>query len=105
MDCPELTPTSGFVDPLLTDFYQLTMAYGYWKARKHETPAVFDLFFRTNPFRGAFAVFAGVQEVVRFLSAYHFTDEQLGKASRLRDRDGFTQAGVVLLGGGSVALK
>jgi nicotinate phosphoribosyltransferase len=77
MDCPDLTPTSDFVDPMLTDFYQLTMAYGYWKARKHEVPAVFDLFFRNNPFKGAFAVFAGVHEVVRLLSAYHFTDEQL----------------------------
>jgi nicotinate phosphoribosyltransferase len=77
MDCPELKPTSPFVDPMLTDFYEITMAYGYWKARKHESLAAFDLFFRSNPFQGAFAVFAGVNEVVRLLSAYRFTDEQV----------------------------
>lgn len=75
-------PTSNLVNPLLTDFYQLTMAYGYWKAGKHEIPAVFDLFFRNSPFDGAFAVFAGASEVVRFLNAYRFDDEQIDYVKR-----------------------
>lgn len=70
-------PTSNLVNPLLTDFYQLTMAYGYWRTGKHNAPAVFDLFFRKTPFEGAFAIFAGLSEVLRFLSSYRFDDAQI----------------------------
>jgi len=37
---------------LLTDLYQLTMAYGYWKTGRADREAVFHLFFRKNPFQG-----------------------------------------------------
>ena len=37
---------------MLTDMYQITMCYGYWRANRHESPAVFDLFFRKSPFKG-----------------------------------------------------
>jgi hypothetical protein len=58
------------VTPLLTDFYQLTMAYAYWRNNTHDQPAVFDLFFRKNPFHGEFTIFAGLEEVVSiYLSA------------------------------------
>ena len=72
-----MKPTDDLVNPLLTDFYQLTMAYAYWKSGRHQTPAVFDLFFRKNPFGGEFVVFAGLEEVLRYLSDFRFTDEQI----------------------------
>jgi len=59
-------PINGFVTPLLTDHYQLTMAFAYWRNNVHEKPAVFDLFFRKNPFGGEFTIFAGLEEVVCF---------------------------------------
>ena len=40
---------------LFTDFYELTMAQGYWKNRM-DHPAVFDMFFRKQPFSGGFSV-------------------------------------------------
>ena len=40
---------------LFTDFYELTMAQGYWK-NKMDCPAVFDMFFRRNPFSGGFVL-------------------------------------------------
>ena len=43
-------PTNGV---FLTDLYELTMASAYWKAGKADEEAVFHLFFRSNPFRGA----------------------------------------------------
>lgn len=63
---------------MLTDLYQLTMAYAYWKNNIHKKRAVFDLFFRKNPFNGAYTIFAGLGEVLRFFSSYEFTDEQIG---------------------------
>ena len=47
---------------LLTDFYELTMAYGYWKTGTMDREAVFHLFFRSNPFRGGFAVACGLED-------------------------------------------
>lgn len=47
-----MKPLSQFATPLLTDLYQITMAYGYWKAGRHNDEAVFDLYFRRNPFCG-----------------------------------------------------
>lgn len=83
-----LSPTDALVSPLLTDYYQLTMAYGYWKQGKHEAPAVFDLHFRKCPFGGEFAVFAGLEEVLRFLSSYRFDDDQIAYVqSRMPGRD------------------
>lgn len=68
---------SNFVVPLLTDMYQVTMAYAYWKADRHELPAVFDLFFRKNPFGGEFCIFTGLEEVLGFVESYKFQEEHI----------------------------
>lgn len=39
------------------------MCYAYWKAGRHNEKAIFDTFFRTNPFKGEFTIFAGLEEV------------------------------------------
>ena len=72
-----MKPANSFVNPLLTDLYQLTMTYAYWKNKIHKKKAVFDLFFRKNPFKGADTIFAGLSEVLRFLSSYGFKEEQI----------------------------
>lgn len=72
-----MRPSNHFVGPMLTDLYQLTMAYGYWKKGKDKDQAVFDLFFRKNPFGGEFTIFAGLEEVVRSLNAFRFTDSDI----------------------------
>ena len=41
-----MQPTDNLTNALLTDMYQITMAYAYFKTQRHETTAVFDLFFR-----------------------------------------------------------
>lgn len=72
-----MNTTNPLMTPILTDKYQLTMAYAYFKAGRHNEAAVFDLFFRKNPFGGEFTVFAGIEEVLRFVQGFKFTDEHL----------------------------
>ena len=62
---------------LLTDLYELTMLAGYLREEMHEQPAAFDLFFRETPYQGGYAVFAGLQPALEYLSALVFTDEDL----------------------------
>jgi nicotinate phosphoribosyltransferase len=61
-------PTNSLVGPLLTDMYQLSMGYAYW--RKQDDNAVFDLFFRKPPFHGEYTVFAGLDECLKFVSSF-----------------------------------
>ena len=49
---------------LLTDLYELTMAYGYWKLGRADDQAVFNLFFRKHPFQGGYTVVAGLAYVL-----------------------------------------
>lgn len=63
--------------PLLTDLYELTMLAGYLDEGMDETPAVFDLFFRHNPFNGGYAVFAGLETALCYLEELRFTEEEL----------------------------
>ncbi|TKY70586.1 Nicotinate phosphoribosyltransferase 2 [Spatholobus suberectus] len=65
------------VTPMLTDLYQFTMAYAYWKAGKHQESAVFDVYFRKNPFGGEYTVFAGLEECVRFIANYKLSEEDI----------------------------
>ncbi|RVW55376.1 Nicotinate phosphoribosyltransferase 2 [Vitis vinifera] len=70
-------PTNPMVTPLLTDLYQFTMCYAYWKAGKHNERAVFDLFFRKNPFGGEYTIFAGLEECIKFIANFKFTEEEI----------------------------
>jgi nicotinate phosphoribosyltransferase len=62
---------------LTTDLYELTMLAGYLEEGMHETRAVFDLFFRKNPFVGGYAVFAGLETALAYLEGLRFTDDEL----------------------------
>lgn len=68
---------NGVVQPLLTDLYQITMAYAYWKSGKTDDHAVFDLFFRSNPFHGEFTIFAGLDECMKFLDTFHYSESDI----------------------------
>ena len=64
--------SNNVIQPLLTDLYQITMAYAYWK-NQHNEHAVFDLFFRKNPFGGEFTIFAGLHECLKYLRDFKIT--------------------------------
>lgn len=62
---------------LLTDFYELTMAGGYFECDHRDKTAYFDMFYRTNPDKGGYAIMAGVEQMVQYLTNLRFTDEDI----------------------------
>lgn len=62
---------------MLTDFYELTMANGYFKNGFKDTIAYFDMFFRKVPDDGGFVIMAGVEQLVEYLSDLKFTKEDI----------------------------
>ena len=61
---------------LLTDLYQLTMGYGFYKHNKHEEEVVFDLFFRKNALI-TYSIAAGLEQAMEYLLNWHFDDEDI----------------------------
>lgn len=72
-----MEPSNPLVQALLTDFYQITMAYAYWKCNKHNDKACFDLFFRKNPFKGEFTIFCGLEECIRHILNVGFSQSDV----------------------------
>jgi nicotinate phosphoribosyltransferase len=73
---------------LLTDFYQVTMAYAYWKTGAADREAVFHLTFRENPFQGGFSVACGLACAADWLRALRFADDDLAYLGSLKADDG-----------------
>ncbi|MBI5512411.1 MAG: nicotinate phosphoribosyltransferase [Deltaproteobacteria bacterium] len=73
---------------LLTDLYQLTMAYGYWKSGVHEREACFHLHFRKHPFQGGYTVACGLAYALDYLQGLRFTAEDLAWLGTLPGNDG-----------------
>jgi nicotinate phosphoribosyltransferase len=72
---------------LLTDMYQLTMAYGYWKSGIHEREAVFHWFFRKNPFYGGYTVACGLEAVIGYLQGFQFSEEDISYLASMKGAD------------------
>jgi len=72
---------------LLTDLYELTMAYGYWKLNRTDIDASFALSFRTNPFAGGFTIAAGLADAIDYLQNLHFTDDDLSYLASQKGND------------------
>ena len=62
---------------MLTDFYELTMANGYFQNGFADRIAYFDLFFRKVPDEGGFAIMAGLEQLIDYLKDLHFTEEDI----------------------------
>jgi nicotinate phosphoribosyltransferase len=62
---------------LYTDFYELTMAQGFFYHNRENDSATFDYFFRTNPFDGGFTVFAGLQDFLDLLLDFTFSNSDI----------------------------
>src|SRR3978361_2295520 len=73
---------------LLTDLYQITMAYGYWKLGTADKEAVFYLSFRKNPFAGGYSVACGLEYVIDFLGDPRFEKDDVDYLGTLTGNDG-----------------
>jgi len=73
---------------LLTDLYQLTMAYAYWKSGREGDEAIFHLYFRKSPFGGGFTVACGLGPVIETVQRMHFRSDDLAYLATLTGNDG-----------------
>ena len=74
---------------MLTDFYEFTMAHGYFEKGIADRRAYFDMFFRRVPDGGGYAIMAGVEQLINYFQNLHFTEEDI---SYLRGRGCFSEA-------------
>lgn len=75
---------------LHTDKYQLNMMYAYWKNNTHNRKVTFEAYFRKNPFKNGYTVFAGLERIVRYINQLSFTEsdiEYLAKQEENYDTD------------------
>jgi nicotinate phosphoribosyltransferase len=73
---------------LLTDLYQLTMAYGYWQSGAHVKDAAFHLHFRKAPFHSGFTIACGLADAVAFIENFRFDESDVEYLSTLTGNDG-----------------
>lgn len=77
MSASKLHPTNHLVNPMLTDLYQLTMCYAYWQSNRQNDDAVYELFFRKNPFKGEYTIYCGLDEVLKHVASFKFTESDI----------------------------
>ncbi len=62
---------------MLCDYYELTMANGYFKTDIKDKTVYFDVFYRNNPDNGGYAIVAGLEQIVEYVLDLKFTDEDI----------------------------
>ena len=73
---------------MLCDFYELTMANGYFRSGHKDCITYFDVFFREVPDKGGFAICAGLQRLIEYIQDLHFSEEDI---EYLRGRNLFSE--------------
>ena len=74
---------------MMTDLYQLTMMYGYYKCGMRDKRAAFDMFYRSKDESTHCAVMAGVEQLIDYISNLHFDDADIDylRSQKLFDED------------------
>ncbi|MDR3215721.1 MAG: nicotinate phosphoribosyltransferase [Bacilli bacterium] len=74
---------------LHTDLYEINMAYAFFKDGIHTKKAVFEVYYRNNPFQNGYAVFAGLERVVEYLSKFIFNEDDINYLRSLHYSEDF----------------
>jgi nicotinate phosphoribosyltransferase len=72
---------------LLTDLYQLTMAYSHWRNKTYRNEAVFHLYFRKNPFQNPYTIACGLAKAIDYLQNLRFETEDIQYLAALYGAD------------------
>ena len=78
---------------LLADFYEFTMANGFFAKNMTQKNAYFDVFFRKVPDSGGYVIFAGLEQIIEYINNLKFTNEDiefLRKTNKFSNLDLFT---------------
>ncbi len=62
---------------MVMDLYELTMGNGYFTGDDTSTKVVFDVFYRNNPDKGGFSIFAGLGQIIEYIENLHFDDNDI----------------------------
>ncbi|GHC62252.1 nicotinate phosphoribosyltransferase [Ulvibacter litoralis] len=73
-----------------TDLYQLTMAQVYFSTKRRES-AIFDYYFRNNPFKSGYSIFAGLEDVLDILETLEFTSSDISYLKQHGFEDDFLE--------------
>lgn len=69
---------------MMTDLYELTMMYGYYKMKKAQQVVVFDMFFRRTTENSGYAIVAGLEQVIEYINNLHFSEEDIAYLRSLK---------------------
>lgn len=74
---------------MIMDFYELTMANGYFKHMDKNVQVAFDVFYRKNPDNGGYAIYAGLKQIIDYIKELHFDEDDIAylKSQGLFDED------------------
>lgn len=62
---------------MVMDFYEMTMSNGYFADHSHNAKVAFDVFYRKNPDKAGFSIFAGLAQIIEYITNLHFEDEDI----------------------------
>ncbi len=62
---------------MVMDFYEMTMSNGYFTDQDQNARVAFDVFYRKNPDQAGFAIFAGLEQIIEYISSLHFDEEDI----------------------------
>lgn len=62
---------------MVMDFYEMTMSNGYFEERDHDKRVAFDVFYRRNPDKAGFSIFAGLAQIVEYINNLHFDEDDI----------------------------
>ncbi|MCR5291520.1 MAG: nicotinate phosphoribosyltransferase [Eubacterium sp.] len=62
---------------MMMDFYEMTMAYGYFCENANDARVTFDVFYRRNPDNASFSVFAGLEQIIEYVEDLHFDKDDI----------------------------